>query len=44
MIIVETSFFTRRIKELMSDDEYKELQEALVCRPDMGSVIQGTAG
>lgn len=44
MIIIETSVFTRRIKELMSDDEYKELQEALVNRPDMGAIIQGTGG
>lgn len=44
MIIIETSVFTRRIKELMSDDEYKELQEALVTRPEMGAIIQGTGG
>lgn len=44
MIIIETSIFTRRIKELMSDEEYKELQEALVNRPDMGAIIQGTGG
>ena len=44
MIIIETSVFTRRIKELMSDDEYKDLQEALVNRPDMGAIIQGTGG
>ena len=44
MIIIETSVFTRRIKELMSDDEYKELQEALVNRPDMGAIIQGAGG
>lgn len=42
MIIIETSVFTRRIQELMDDDEYKELQEALVNRPDMGAIIQGT--
>ena len=28
----------------MSDDEYMELQEALVNRPDMGDIIQGTGG
>jgi len=44
MIIVETSLFTRRIKELMGDDEYKDLQEALVNRPDMGAIVQGTGG
>lgn len=42
MVILETSVFTRRIQELMNDDEYRELQEALVNRPDMGVIIQGT--
>lgn len=44
MVIIETSMFTRRIKELMSDDDYKDFQEALVNRPDMGVIIQGTGG
>ncbi|MCH9691672.1 MAG: type II toxin-antitoxin system RelE/ParE family toxin [Gammaproteobacteria bacterium] len=44
MVIIETSLFTQRIKELMGDDEYKALQEALVNRPDMGAIIQGTGG
>ena len=44
MIIVETSVFTRLIQDLMSDDEYKELQEALVLRPDSGDLIKGSGG
>lgn len=44
MVLIETPLFTRRIVELMSDDEYKALQEALVNRPNMGLVIQGTSG
>jgi mRNA-degrading endonuclease RelE of RelBE toxin-antitoxin system len=44
MVIIETSLFTRRIKELMSDEDYKDLQEALVNRPDRGVIIQGTGG
>lgn len=44
MVIVETAIFTRQIKALMSDDEYKALQEALIYRPEMGVVIQGTSG
>lgn len=28
----------------MSDDEYKDLQEALVSRPDMGDLIKGSGG
>lgn len=44
MIIIETPIFTKLIKELMSDDEYKGLQEALVNRPDLGDLIQGSGG
>jgi len=44
MVIIETSIFTKLIKELMSDDEYKDFQEILVNRPDMGDLIQGSGG
>lgn len=44
MVIVETPIFTKLITNLMSDDEYKDLQEALVNRPDMGAVIKDTGG
>lgn len=44
MVIVETSIFTKRIQELMNDDQYKDLQEALVVRPDMGGLIKGSGG
>ncbi|MCY3628154.1 MAG: type II toxin-antitoxin system RelE/ParE family toxin [Gammaproteobacteria bacterium] len=44
MIIIETHIFTRRMKELMSDEEYGELQEALVDCPDIGDIIQGSRG
>ena len=44
MIIVETTVFTKLIQELMSDDEYKDLQEALVNRPDLGDLIKGSGG
>jgi len=44
MIIVETTLFTKLIKTLMSDDEYRELQLALVVRPDIGDIISGSAG
>jgi len=44
MVIIETSFFTRRITSLMSDDEYRALQQALIIRPDTGPIIQGTGG
>jgi len=41
MIIVETTPFTKLIKTLMSDDEYRELQVALVVRPDLGDIVPG---
>ena len=44
VIIIETGLFTQRITDLMSDDDYQSLQEALASRPDMGTVIQGTGG
>ena len=44
MVIIETRIFTRRIKELLSDDEYRVLQETLVNRPGMGDIVPGTGG
>lgn len=44
MIIVETSIFSRLIQQLMSDDDYRLLQEALVTRPDSGVIIRGSGG
>jgi hypothetical protein len=44
MEIIETSVFTRRIVELMSDEEYRLLQQTLVARPDWGVVIPGSGG
>jgi len=44
MVIIETSVFTRLIRELMDDDNYRELQEALVQQPDAGDLIKGSGG
>lgn len=44
MVIIETPIFTKLITELMSDDECKDLQEALVIRPDMGAIIKNSGG
>lgn len=44
MQIVETSIFTRQVTKLLSDDEYRLLQEALTLHPTMGAVIVGTGG
>lgn len=34
--IVETSVFTRRVAEMLTDDEYRALQAALLLNPEMG--------
>jgi mRNA-degrading endonuclease RelE of RelBE toxin-antitoxin system len=44
MIFLETSIFTRRVTAILSDDEYRELQAALMTRPDAGVVIPGSGG
>jgi len=44
MVIIETSIFTKRILQLMSDDLYRELQNVLVVYPESGKIIQGSAG
>tara|TARA_R110002096_G_scaffold432336_2_gene649050 strand:- start:3964 stop:4158 length:195 start_codon:yes stop_codon:yes gene_type:complete len=44
MVIIETSVFTRCVKELLDDDQYAELQAALVVRPDVGDLIPGSHG
>ena len=44
MRFVETTIFTRQIQSLLTDDEYRALQSALVLRPEQGSVIRNSAG
>jgi mRNA-degrading endonuclease RelE of RelBE toxin-antitoxin system len=44
MVIVETSIFTRRVLQLLADEEYRKLQAALVNRPLAGAIIRGSGG
>ena len=44
MEIIETSIFTKRITEILKDDEYKELQSFLCQHPKSGDVIRGSGG
>ena len=44
MEIIETSIFTKRITEMLKDDEYKELQNFLCQHPKSGDVIRGSGG
>jgi hypothetical protein len=40
----ETPVFTRRVTDLLSDDEYAELQKVLVADPNAGDLIPGSGG
>jgi hypothetical protein len=44
VIFVETPAFTRRITELLEDDDYARLQGYLAQHPDVGDVMEGTGG
>ena len=44
MVFIETNIFTRLITELMSDEEYQELQKVLIKSPDMGNLIKASGG
>lgn len=44
MRFIETTVFTKRVIEILSDEQYRRLQEALVVRPDLGKVIPGSGG
>lgn len=44
MIFVETPTFTKRILQLMDDEQYAALQAHLALQPDGGKVIPGSGG
>jgi len=44
MQFIETSIFTRQVTDLLTDDEYSQLQVALSARPDLGDIIQHSSG
>ncbi|MCX6141813.1 MAG: type II toxin-antitoxin system RelE/ParE family toxin [Ignavibacteriales bacterium] len=44
MLIVETPVFTKRILEISTDDEYRQLQHFIVQHPDAGDIIPGSHG
>jgi mRNA-degrading endonuclease RelE of RelBE toxin-antitoxin system len=44
MQFIETSIFTRQVIDLLSDDEYSQLQLVLSERPDLGDIIQKSGG
>jgi hypothetical protein len=44
MKFIETTVFTRQIQELMVDDDYRLMQDTLLVRPELGSIIPGSGG
>jgi len=44
MVIVETTVFTRRVQSVLSDEQYRVLQNQLVANPQLGKVIPGSGG
>ena len=44
MVILETSAFTRQVRQALTDDAYRYLQLELVENPDAGVLIQGSGG
>ena len=44
MVIIETSVFTRQVRALLPDEEYRKLQAALVGTPSLGPLIKASGG
>lgn len=44
MKIIETSVFTKRLKTLLADEEYRKLQNEIILNPEKGKIIKGSGG
>lgn len=44
LTFIETSFFTKAITTLFTDEEYGKIQDELMLNPTKGDLIQGTGG
>jgi hypothetical protein len=44
MVIIETSIFTKQVRVLLSDEEYRGLQSVLINNPLKGTLIRGSGG
>mgnify|MGYP000867196954 CR=1 FL=1 len=40
MLFIETSIFTKQIKDLVTDEEYRQLQQDLLVQPDKGDLVK----
>jgi mRNA-degrading endonuclease RelE of RelBE toxin-antitoxin system len=44
MKIIETSAFTKRLKTLLPDEDYRKLQNEIILNPEKGKIISGSGG
>ena len=44
MKIIETSIFTKKLKLLLPDEEYRKFQNVLILNPKSGKLIKGSGG
>jgi len=44
MTFIETPIFTKLLQKLLPDPFYRELQQALILRPDAGKIIPNSGG
>lgn len=44
MELIETPTFTRQIRDLLTDDDYREFQSRLAANPELGVRIKGSGG
>ena len=44
MKIIETPIFTKRVKRILEDEEYRLLQNEIIVKPESGKIIPGSGG
>lgn len=44
LTFIETSIFTKAVKEMFDDEEYHQIQLDMINNPEKGDIIQGTGG
>ena len=44
LVFLETPLFTRLLGDYLTDESYRELQQALMENPEMGDLMPGTGG
>lgn len=44
IVFIETPVFTKLIEQLLTHEDYVELQRSLLLKPDVGQVIPGSGG